>query len=77
MTEDTVIRQELDRFVAGLLAGGLASGWIGLELMTLGMTMLTSTMGRQKLAEHFRRIADQLEGETEPARADQGYSALG
>ena len=77
MAEDAIIRQELDQFAAGLLARGLSAGWIGLELMTLGMGMLTNTMGTQKMAQHFRRIAEKFEQGTEHADSDNGYSAMG
>jgi hypothetical protein len=79
MAEDLVIRQELKHFASTLLGRGLPAGWVGLELMTMGMGMLTVTMGSNKMAHHLRRIADQLE----PAHTvshvigDNGYSSIG
>jgi len=76
MEENSIIRQELDQLAAGLLARGLSPGWIGLELMTLGMGMLTPTMGTQRMAEHFRRIAAEFEKST--GQVDHnGYSSIG
>ena len=77
MEESTIIRQELDQFAAGLLARGLSAGWVGLELMTLGMGMLTNTMGTQKMAQHFRRIAEQFDKGPDRADSENGYSAMG
>lgn len=77
MAEDVIIRQELDQFTTELLTKGLSEGWIGLELMTLGMGMLTNTMGTRKMAHHFRRIAEQFEKGTERGESDNGYSAIG
>jgi hypothetical protein len=76
MEENTIIRQELDQLAAGLLARGLSAGWIGLELMTLGMGMLTNTMGAQKMAQHFRHIAEEFEKGTEQIDHN-GYSSMG
>jgi hypothetical protein len=77
MAEDAIIRQELDQFTTELLTRGLSKGWIGLELMTLGMGMLTATMGTRKMAHHFRTIAEQFEKSTERGGSDTGYSAIG
>jgi hypothetical protein len=75
MTESTVVREELNRLVAELLEKGLSSAWIGLELMTLGIGLLTRTIGSRQMAEHLRGIAKQLEGRNEPS--DTCYSAHG
>ncbi|HYJ59021.1 MAG TPA: hypothetical protein VEW64_06685 [Methyloceanibacter sp.] len=76
MEEDTIIRQELDQFAATLLARGHSAGWVGLELMTLGMGMLAPAMGAQKMSQHFRRIAEEFEKST--AQIDHnGYSSIG
>ena len=72
-----MIRQELNQFVADLLAKGFSTGWIGLELMTMGMGMLTTTMGPRKMAEHFRYIAEQFEINSQRAERDDGYSSFG
>jgi hypothetical protein len=79
MAEDLVIRQELNQFTSALLGRGLPAGWVGLELMTMGMGILTVTMGSNKMADHLRRIANQLETAQTTCHGviDNGYSALG
>ena len=77
MPDSTIIRQELDQFATGLLARGLSAGWIGLELMTLGMGMLTNAMGSRKMPEHFRHMAEQFEKSSERTGSDNGYSSIG
>ena len=77
MAEDAIIRQELDQLTTELLARGLSRGWIGLELMTLGMGLLTSAIGTRRMACHFRQIADQFEKSGELPTSDSGYSAIG
>ena len=77
MAEDAIIRQELDQFTIGLLERGLSGGWIGLELMTLGICMLTNTLGESTMALHLRRISEQYEKGTQLAHSDNGYSAIG
>jgi hypothetical protein len=75
MTESIIVREELNRLVAELLEKGLSSAWIGLELMTLGIGLLTRIIGSRQMAEHLRDIAKQLEGSNEPGAT--GYSAHG
>ena len=77
MSDSTMIRREVDQFVAGLLARGHLAGWIGLELTTLGTGMLTRILGSKEMAEHFRRLADQFEKGTERIHSDNGYSSMG
>ena len=77
MAEDAIIRQELNQFTSELLTRGLSAGWIGLELMTLGMGLLTSTMGTRKMARHLRRITEQFDKCVDQAGGDNGYSAMG
>ena len=60
MTESTVVREELNRLVAELLEKGLSSAWIGLELMTLGIGLLTRIIGSRQMAEHLSGIAKRL-----------------
>jgi hypothetical protein len=75
MTESTVVREELNRLVAELLEKGLSSAWIGLELMTLGIGLLTRIIGSRQMAEHLSGIAKRLEGNNAPGNT--GYSAHG
>lgn len=75
MSESTVVREHIDRWVAELLEKGLSSAWIGLELMTVGIGLLTRIIGTRQMAEHLRCIAKQLEGREESS--DPGYSAHG
>ena len=77
MPESPIIRHELDQLAAGLLVRGLSASGIGLELMILGMAMLTNTMGVQKTAVYFRRVAEQFEKGIDQAPLDNGYSSIG
>jgi hypothetical protein len=75
MSESTVVREHIDRWVAKLLEKGFSSAWIGLELLTVGIGLLTRIIGTRQMAEHLRCIAKQLEGREESN--DPGYSAHG
>jgi hypothetical protein len=75
MSESTVVRKHLDRLVADLLEKGLSSAWIGLELLTVGIGLLTRIIGSRQMAEHLRCIATQLDGRE--GSNDPGYSAHG
>lgn len=75
MSESIIVREHLDRLVAALLEKGLSSAWIGLELLTVGISLLTRIIGTHQMAEHLRCIAKQLEGREESS--DPGYSAHG
>lgn len=75
MSENIVVREHLDRLVTALLEKGLSSAWIGLELLTVGIALLTRIIGTRQMAEHLRFIANQLEGREESN--DPGYSAHG
>jgi hypothetical protein len=82
MPESTIIRNELDQFVERLLERDLAAGWIGLELMTLGVCILAKVIGSQVMAEHCRRMAEHFEKgavriESDNSAMDNGYSAVG
>lgn len=75
MSESAVVREHLDRLVAELLKKGLSSAWIGLELLTMGIGLLTRVIGARQMAEHLRCIARQLDGRE--GSSDPGYSAHG
>ena len=75
MSESAVVREHLDRLVAELLKKGLSSAWIGLELLTIGIGLLTRVIGARQMAEHLRCIARQLDGRE--GSSDTGYSAHG
>ncbi len=74
MTERMVIQQDLDQFTASLLKKGHSADWIGLELMTLGVAMLSRTVGAQHMAEHCRLIAAQFDQVAGIAEKSNGYS---
>jgi hypothetical protein len=69
MVDHSTIESELHRFVARLLDSGIAASSIGMELLMLGMVMLTK-------GEHFRRILKPADN-TECSPPDTGYSAIG
>jgi hypothetical protein len=79
MAESKSIQHELDHFVTGLLSKNVSASrdasaaLIGIELMTLGIGMVTKVIGTDEMALHFRRMADQVE----KTAADQGYSSMG
>ena len=73
MTERMVIQQDLDQFTASLLKKGHSADWIGLELMTLGVAMLSRTVGAQHMAEHCRLMAAQFDHVAGGAE-NSGYS---
>lgn len=75
MSETAVVREHLDRLVADLLDKGLSSAWVGLELLTVGIGLLTRIIGTRQMAEHLRSIATQLERRDDSN--DIGYSAHG
>lgn len=66
MDDQCTIQTELTRLVATYLGKGMSTGSIGLELLTLGIVMLTN-------GEDFRRVGT--------AAADRplesGYSTIG
>ena len=45
--------------------------------MTLGICMLTNTLGVSTMALHLRRISEQYEKGTQLAHSANGYSAIG
>jgi hypothetical protein len=61
MRERVDIQQDLDQFTASLLKKGLSADWVGLELMTLGVAMLSRTVGARHMAEHCRLMAAQFD----------------
>jgi hypothetical protein len=66
MDDQFTIQTELTRLVAIYLGKGMSAGSIGLELLTLGIVMLTN-------GEDFRRF-----GTPAPDRPlESGYSAIG
>lgn len=69
MTDRSAIESQLCRFVAHLLDSGVSAGPLGIELLTLGLVMLTKE-------EHFRYIRNDAGHSDWPPR-DTGYSALG
>ena len=69
MVDHSTIESELNRLVARLLDSGISTSSIGMELLTLGMVMLTK-------GEHFRQILNPANN-TECSPHDTGYSALG
>jgi len=69
MADRSAIESQLCRFVAHLLDSGVSAGPLGIELLTLGLVMLTKE-------EHFRHIRND-EGHSDWAPRDTGYSALG
>lgn len=69
MGDRSAIEKPLHRFVAHLLESGAPTGSLGLELLTLGMVMLTKE-------EYFRQIVNHAD-HNEWSPRDSGYSALG
>ena len=68
MEDQSAIQTDLTRLVAVHLGKGMPSGSIGLELLTLGIVLLTN-------GADFRRLQN---GTTSPERPlEQGYSAIG
>jgi hypothetical protein len=66
MDDESTIQTELTRLVAAYLGKGMSAGSIGLELLTLGIVMLSN-------GEDYRRL-----GTTASDRpVDTGYSAIG
>lgn len=61
MPETAVVREHLDRLVEQLLDKGISSAWVGLELLTVGVGLLTRIIGKRQMAEHLRDIAERLE----------------
>ena len=61
MSETAVVREHLDRLVEQLLDEGISSAWVGLELLTVGVGLLTRIIGKRQMAEHLRDIAEGLE----------------
>ena len=61
MPETAVVREHLDRLVEELLDKGISSAWVGLELLTVGVGLLTRIVGKRQMAEHLRDIAERLE----------------
>jgi len=69
MGDRSAIEKQLHRFVAHLLESGAPAASLGLELLTLGMVMLTKE-------EYFRQIVNDAD-HNEWSPRDSGYSALG
>jgi len=70
MPETAVVREHLDRLVEQLLDEGISSAWVGLELLTVGVGLLTRIIGKRQMAEHLRDIAERLEAGEESNAAD-------
>jgi hypothetical protein len=77
MPESTIIQQELERLVAMLLSRGISGGWIGLELTTLGMSMLTKILGARGFADHLRDMAQKFDTHIACRESEKGYSSIG
>jgi hypothetical protein len=75
MPETAVVRDHLDRLVEQLLDEGISSAWVGLELLTVGVGLLTRIIGKRQMAEHLRDIAERLEAGEESNKL--GMSAHG
>jgi hypothetical protein len=75
MPETAVVREHLDRLVEQLLDEGISSAWVGLELLTVGVGLLTRIIGKRQMAEHLRDIAERLEAGEESNKL--GMSAHG
>jgi hypothetical protein len=75
MPETAVVREHLDRLVEQLLDEGISSAWVGLELLTVGVGLLTRIIGKRQMAEHLRDIAERLEAGEESTKP--GMSAHG
>jgi len=70
MPETAVVREHLDRLVEQLLDEGISSAWVGLELLTVGVGLLTRIIGKRQMAEHLRDIAERLEAGEESNAPD-------
>jgi hypothetical protein len=68
MDDQSTIQTELTRLVAVYLGKGMSTGSIGLELLTLGIVMLTN-------GEDFRRLGTPSTSPNLPQEI--GYSAIG
>jgi hypothetical protein len=68
MDDQSTIQTELTRLVAVYLGKGMSTGSIGLELLTLGIVMLTN-------GEDFRRLGTPSTSPNLPQ--ETGYSAIG
>ena len=68
MDDQSTIQIDLTRLVAVHLSKGVPAGSIGLELLTLGIVMLTN-------GEDFRQLAKKTTSSDSPLQA--GYSAIG
>ena len=66
MDDQPTIQTELTRLVAVYLGKGMSAGSIGLELLTLGIVMLTN-------GNDFRRLGTP----TSDRPLETGYSAIG
>jgi hypothetical protein len=66
MDDQFTIQTELTRLVAIYLGKGMSAGSIGLELLTLGIVMLTN-------GDDFRRLGTPVSDRP----LDTGYSAIG
>jgi hypothetical protein len=68
MNDQSAIQIDLTRLVAVYLGKGVPAGSLGLELLTLGIVMLTN-------GEDFRQLAKETTSSDSPVQA--GYSAIG
>ena len=68
MNDQSTIQIDLTRLVAVYLGKGVPAGSIGLELLTLGIVMLTN-------GKDFRQLAKETNSSDCPVEA--GYSAIG
>ena len=68
MDDQSAIQIDLTRLVAVYLGKGVPGGSLGLELLTLGIVMLTN-------GEDFRQLAKETTSSDSPVQA--GYSAIG
>ena len=66
MDDQSTIQTELTRLVAVYLGKGMSTGSIGLELLTLGIVMLTN-------GDDFRRLGTPASDRP----LETGYSAIG
>jgi hypothetical protein len=66
MDDQSTIQAELTRLVAVYLGKGMSAGSIGLELLTLGIVMLTN-------GDDFRRLGTPASDRP----LETGYSAIG
>jgi hypothetical protein len=77
MSECRVIQADLDQTVAKLLGQGFSPILVSLELLLLGISLTTKLIGADNVAQHLRRLSDELERSVYHGEKNNGYSALG